>query len=219
MLNEIDGPLTALQRTDLTSIHRSGQHLLGLINNVLDLSKIEAGQMELNLESVDLTEKIQSAVATAQGLRQDKSLTLRAFLSKQVLFVWADSLRVQQILLNLLSNAVKFTEAGKITVTASHNCDWVTVSVADTGVGIPPEKHSDIFRDFTQVDSSRTRRFEGAGLGLSITKKLVELHGGRIWVESRPGHGSTFSFTLPAKQPGSNSAQLPVQTPLQVSVY
>lgn len=204
MLDELDGPLTESQRTDLASIRHSGWRLLGLINNILDLSKIEAGQMELNRETVDLIQLIELAVSTATGLLEGKPITLKQHLPDQALFVWADSMRMQQVLLNLLSNAVKFTQAGQITVTASRRGNWVTVTVADTGIGIPPEKHADIFKVFTQVDSSKTRRFEGAGVGLSITKKLVELHGGGIWVESTPGRGSAFSFTLPAKQPNKS---------------
>ncbi len=209
ILKGIDGPITDQQRNDLTSIYNNGQHLLGLINNILDFSKIEAGKLELNFEEVDLRQKIQTAVRSAAGLLQDKPVELEVQLPEGPLTVEADGTRFQQILLNLVSNAAKFTEAGKITITAGRHDDWLTVSVADTGIGIPDDKITEIFKEFTQVDSSNTRRFSGTGLGLPIAKRLVELHGGRIWAESQPGRGSTFTFKLPVRE-----ANRPISLPL-----
>jgi signal transduction histidine kinase len=201
ILEEIDGPLTEMQKADLVSIHSSGQHLLGLINDVLDLMKIEAGQLELNFEEVDLKNNIQAVVSAASELIKNKPIIIEQKVPDKPLIIQADNTRVRQVLLNLLSNAVKFTETGKITVTVSQNNGHVVVNIADTGIGIPPEKLLEVFSDFTQVDSSSTRRFGGMGLGLPIAKKLIELHGGRIWAALKPDHkGSVLSFTLPMKQ-------------------
>jgi len=204
ILKGIDGPLTDMQRTDLQAIYESGQHLLGLINDILDLSKIEAGKMELTFESVDLREIIKGVMSTAIALVKDKPIELQQSIAPRLPTVYGDARRIRQVLLNLLSNAAKFTEEGFIRVTAEATPPlegergWVvTISVADSGIGIPPEKMRTIFEPFTQVDASTTRRAGGTGLGLSISKHFVELHGGRMWAESTPGEGSTFWFTLP----------------------
>jgi signal transduction histidine kinase/DNA-binding response OmpR family regulator len=197
ILKGIDGPLTDLQQTDLTAIYNSGQHLLGLINDILDLSKIEAGKMELIFEEVDLKPIIKGVMSTAVGLVKDRPIELEQQVPKDLPIIWADSTRVRQVLLNLVSNATKFTESGKIVLRADHNRDYVTLSVTDTGLGIPREKLEDIFEEFTQVDGTTTRRFGGTGLGLPISRHFIEMHGGRIAVESQVGVGSTFSVTLP----------------------
>jgi signal transduction histidine kinase/DNA-binding response OmpR family regulator/putative methionine-R-sulfoxide reductase with GAF domain len=197
ILKGIDGPLTELQQTDLSAIYNSGQHLLGLINDILDVSKIEAGKMELNFEEVDLKQIIRGVMSTAIGLVKDKPVQLEQRVPDDLPPIWADSTRVRQIVLNLVSNAAKFTEQGKISVSASYNEEWVTVKVADTGIGIPEDKLSTIFEEFTQVDASTTRRAGGTGLGLPITRHFVQMHGGEINVESKAGVGSVFAFTLP----------------------
>ncbi len=197
ILKGIDGPLTELQKTDLAAIYNSGQHLLGLINDILDLSKIEAGKMELNFEEVDLKPIIKGVMSSAVGLVKDKSVELEQHVSEDLPIIWADSTRLRQILLNLISNAAKFTEEGKITLSTDYDDEWVTISVADTGIGIPQEKMGSIFEEFTQVDGSTTRRVGGTGLGLPISYRFVELHGGDITVESREGMGSVFTVTLP----------------------
>ncbi len=220
ILKGIEGPLTDLQSQDLTSINNAGQHLLGLINSVLDMAKIEAGKMELVLDEVDLGEVVKNAVTTSAPLVKDKPLTLVDDLEPGLPPVRADSLRVRQVLFNLISNAAKFSDKGTIRVRASVvdtsgppppparggqksgfaravTGRFVEISVADEGHGIAEADLSKLFEAFSQVDASATRKTGGTGLGLSICRQLVELHGGRIWVRSWPGEGSTFTFTLP----------------------
>ena len=201
ILKGIDGPLTEAQRQDLTAIHNAGQHLLGLINDILDLSKIEAGRMELQFSEVDMREIIRGVMSTAVGLTRDKPIELRQEVPEDLPPVWADPQRARQVLLNLVSNAVKFTDQGFIAVRAWADESFVTIAVQDTGIGIPKEKQEEIFQEFTQVESGTTRRYGGTGLGLAIARRLVELMGGRIWVESEVGKGSTFFFTLPRARP------------------
>jgi PAS domain S-box-containing protein len=197
ILKGIDGPLTEMQQTDLTAIYNSGQHLLGLINDILDLSKIEAGKMELNFDEVDLKPIIKGVMSTAIGLVKDKPITLEQSVPEDLPSIWADGTRVRQVLLNLVSNATKFTESGKITLSAEYDADWVHLKVSDTGTGIPKENLETIFEEFTQVDGSTTRSVGGTGLGLPITRHFVEMHGGTITVESEVGVGSTFEIRLP----------------------
>ncbi len=201
MLKGIDGPLTDLQRQDLTTIHESGQHLLGLINDMLDQSKIEAGKMELTFEYFPIERVIKGVMSTATALVKDKPIELRLEIPDDLPNVWGDEFRTRQILLNLVSNAAKFTEEGSITISAfvtqEDGDKFLQISVSDTGIGIAEEDMDRIFEAFLQVDSSTTRKVGGTGLGLPISKSLVELQGGRIWVESELGVGSTFSFTVP----------------------
>ncbi|MGD0806660.1 MAG: GAF domain-containing protein [Anaerolineales bacterium] len=206
ILKGIDGPITDLQNQDLTAIHNAGQHLLGLINDILDISRIDAGKMELAFEEVDMRNLIQSVASTALGLIKDKPIRLTQYIPDDLPLARADPIRTRQVLLNLLSNAAKFTESGSIVVEAKmqanpDNYPEIVVSVSDTGSGIPSDHFPKLFEAFSQVDASPTRRTGGTGLGLSICKRLVEMHGGRIWVDSILGKGSTFYFTLPALQP------------------
>ncbi len=210
ILRGIDGPLTELQQADLAAIHNSGQHLLGLINDILDLSKIEAGKMELTVEDVDLAEVTRGVMSTAIALVKDRPVELRQDLPADLPLIKADSRRIRQVVLNLVSNAAKFTEKGHITVRAAVNPREVQVSVLDTGIGIPADKLEHIFEEFTQVDASTTRKAGGTGLGLAITRHFVEMHGGRIWVDSEVGAGSTFTFTLPLERlPEAAPEELP----------
>jgi GAF domain-containing protein/CheY-like chemotaxis protein len=201
ILKGIDGPLTDLQRQDLEAIYNSGQHLLGLINDILDISKIEAGKMELAFEMVDLEEVVRGVMATAVALVKDKPVELQQSIPADLPAVIGDNRRIRQVLLNLVSNAAKFTDEGFIRVEVWADEEFVTVSVADSGIGIPPDKLPHIFEAFTQVDASPARKYGGTGLGLTISKSFVELHGGRIWAESEVGQGSTFYFTLPVQGP------------------
>jgi signal transduction histidine kinase/DNA-binding response OmpR family regulator len=206
ILKGIDGPITDLQNQDLTAIHNAGQHLLGLINDILDISRIDAGKMELAFEEVDLRNLIQSVASTALGLIKDKPIRLSQYIPDDLPLARADPIRARQVLLNLLSNAAKFTESGSIVIEAKlqtnpDNYPEIVVSVSDTGSGIPADHFPKLFEAFSQVDASPTRRTGGTGLGLSICKRLIEMHGGRIWVDSILGKGSTFYFTLPALQP------------------
>jgi signal transduction histidine kinase len=191
------GPVTSEQRDYLARVRQSGEHLLGLINDILDLSKIEAGRVDLQIEAVQITPLIQGVMATAAGLTKDKPLILRQELAPHLPPVAADRTRLRQILLNLLSNAAKFTHSGAITVRAHQQGSQLIISVSDTGIGIAPEDLTTIFEEFRQLEASANRRYEGTGLGLAICRKLVKLHGGDLWVESTPNVGSMFSFNLP----------------------
>jgi CheY-like chemotaxis protein/anti-sigma regulatory factor (Ser/Thr protein kinase) len=186
-----------MQQTDLTAIYHSGQHLLGLINDILDLSKIEAGKMDLNLDEVDLKPIIRGVMSSAVGLVKDKQVELEQRVPDELPNVWADATRLRQVLLNLVSNATKFTDKGKITLAAGYDDECVTIRVTDSGVGIPAEKLESIFEEFTQVDGTTTRSAGGTGLGLPISRYFVGMHGGEITVESEMGVGSTFTVTLP----------------------
>ncbi len=205
ILKGIDGPVTELQQQDLTAIYNSGQHLLNLINDILDLSKIEAGKMELNFEdNVSISDLIGSVMPTVAGLVKDKPIRLAREVSNNLPLVRADPLKVRQVLLNLLSNAAKFMESGSITIRANAQIgpggnSEVLISVTDTGQGISAEDRKKLFQPFSQVDASPTRKTGGSGLGLSISRHLVEMHGGKISIESEVGKGSTFNFTLPVK--------------------
>ncbi len=201
ILKGIDGPITESQEEDLSAIYNAGQHLLGLINNILDLSKIEAGKMELAFTDVDLREIIHGVMSTATGLVKDKPIELITDIPDDLPMVQADNIRIRQVLLNLVSNAGKYTEQGHIGISARtihrQGRSEVVIAVFDTGPGIAASDQERIFEPFSQVDASPTRKTGGTGLGLSISRHLVELHGGTIWVESIPGEGSTFAFTLP----------------------
>ncbi|HRJ76340.1 MAG TPA: ATP-binding protein, partial [Anaerolineales bacterium] len=201
ILKGIDGPLTELMQQDLTAIYNSGQHLLGLINDILDLAKIEAGKMELAFDEVNITDLSASVLSTMSGLIKDKPIQMKRNIEPDLPPVKADAIRVRQVMINLLSNAAKFTEEGEITVDISlyknNGRNEVKVSVNDTGAGISKAVQEKLFQPFSQVDASPTRKTGGTGLGLSICKQLINMHGGEIWVESEEGKGSKFHFTLP----------------------
>ena len=205
ILKGIDGPITELQQQDLTAIFNSGQHLLGLINDILDLSRIEAGKMELTFDEVNMAELISSVMSTATGLIKDKPITLKREVPEDLPLVRADAMRVRQVLINFLSNAAKFTEEGEIIVKAhveesTKGQSIVAVSVIDTGPGIALEDQSKLFQPFSQVDASLTRKVGGSGLGLSICQHLIQMHGGDIGVQSEVDKGSTFYFSVPVFQ-------------------
>ncbi|HEY3475413.1 MAG TPA: GAF domain-containing protein [Anaerolineales bacterium] len=202
ILKGIDGPVSDMQQQDLTAIYNSGQHLLGLINDILDLARIEAGKMELNFEEVHLAEMTTSVMSTAKGLVKEKPIQLVQRIPQNMPTVRGDTMRVRQVLLNLISNASKFTEQGSISVEADVQKGptgkmEALINVIDTGPGISVEDQKKLFQAFSQVDGSATRKSGGSGLGLSICANLVQLHGGRIGIHSEVGKGSTFWFTLP----------------------
>jgi signal transduction histidine kinase len=205
MLKGISGSLTEQQQSDLQIVYQDGQHLLGLINDLLDISHIEAGLMELEFQEVDLAQLIQSVMATASALVRDKDVELYQEIAPDLPKVQADVARIRQVLLRLLTNAAKFTEQGSITVRAWLADGEVWASVSDTGVGILPEDRKRIFERFEQGTLENGRRPDGAGLGLALSKEFVEMHGGRIWVESEVGTGSAFTFSLPLRQGTSAS--------------
>ena len=180
------------------NIHRSGKHLLALINDILDLSKVEAGRMELRYETLALGPLLEGCVSIVTPLADKKNIRLNAVCDPPHSRVRADPAKVKQVLYNLLSNGVKFTsEGGQVSVTASFSDNEARIAVRDTGIGIKPDDQELVFEAFRQIEQGTTRQQEGTGLGLALVKRLVELHGGRITVESTPGQGSCFTFTLP----------------------
>jgi len=192
------GELNEKQAEYTSDILTSGQHLLSLINEILDLSKVEAGRMELELASFDLPLAIDNARTFVRERAVKHGITLDVDVDDRLGEYIGDERKIKQILLNLLSNAVKFTpEGGRISISASKTDHGAEISVSDTGIGIAPEDQPKIFEEFRQVGSDSMHKTEGTGLGLTLAKKFVELHGGRIWVESEVGRGSTFTFTLP----------------------
>jgi signal transduction histidine kinase/DNA-binding response OmpR family regulator len=222
ILKGIDGPISDLQRQDLTAIYNSGQHLLGLINDMLDLAKIEAGKMDMAFEETNVTEIIASVMSSAIGLVKDKPIRLSQRLPETLPTVRADPIRVRQVLLNLLSNAAKFTDQGEIVVEAGAERDAagieeLVVRVTDTGPGISEADQAKLFQAFSQVDDSPTRRTGGSGLGLSISQQLIHLQGGRIGVHSELGKGSTFFFSLPVFE-GFKEAAAGVDTRVVLAV-
>src|SRR5712691_11454792 len=184
----------------LRRVHRAGTHLLGLINQVLDLSKIEAGKLELSLESVSLAPLVDDVVGTARQLAEQNKNRLVVEVQESLVPLTVDPMRLRQILLNLLSNACKFTKQGEVKLRVNKIVDertWIEFAVADTGIGMTPEQQGKLFEEFTQADSSTARRYGGTGLGLAITRKLARMMGGDVTVTSEPGKGSVFTVRLP----------------------
>jgi signal transduction histidine kinase len=193
------GELNAKQDEYLKDIHASGQHLLSLINDILDLSKIEAGRMELELTEFHLPTALDNALTLIRERAGRRGIALHMTTDERLEYVRADERKIKQVLLNLLSNAIKFTpEGGRIEVRAIPVDGSVEVSVTDTGVGITPDDQEAVFEEFRQVGTA-DKKVEGTGLGLALSRKFIELHGGRIWVESQLGAGSTFTFTIPMR--------------------
>ena len=215
LLDGIDGPMSEDQQQDIAQVNKSGQSLLALINQILDLSKIEAGKMELSVERVELPALITSILESISPLAQEKGLRINTRFAPGLPAVEGDAARLKQVLINLLSNAVKFTERGHIEVIAQPSGRMVRITVKDTGIGISAESQRVVFDEFVQGDGSSTRRHGGTGLGLSIVRKLVEMHGGAITVVSEPGQGSTFTFTVPAWSTGQGAVTALQQRPLR----
>jgi len=203
LLQGLAGPLNDEQKKQLGMVAESADHLLALINDVLDISKIEAGQLTLVTEPVDLKAALAKVINIVRPLAEKKDISLELIIDPAVGVIRGDGRRIEQVLLNLLSNAIKFTEKGGIRVVCTQEGDQVLIQVSDTGIGISPDQMTKLFKPFSQIDSGLTRKYEGTGLGLSISKKLVEMMGGSIRVESEAGTGSTFSVTLP--YPGSDT--------------
>lgn len=200
LCDQLAGPLNEKQGRFLKHVQTASKHLLQLINDILDIAKMESGQLELNLETFSLGQVLPEVVASIRPLAATKNLTLAEPEANEV-GTRADRLRVKQILYNLLSNAVKFTpDGGEVRVSVAPRGDWLCVSVTDTGPGLTAEEQQELFEDFRQLSNAGRSAQEGTGLGLAITKRLVEQHGGTIWTESELGRGTCFSFTLPAAQ-------------------
>jgi adenylate cyclase len=184
----------------LQRVHRAGTHLLGLINQVLDLSKIEAGKLELNPQTVQLAPLIDEVVGTARQLAEQNKNRLVVEAQENLGIISVDPMRLRQILLNLLSNALKFTKQGEVKLRARrvrNGRDWIEMAVADSGIGMTPEQQAKLFEEFTQADAKTAQKFGGTGLGLAITRKLARMMGGDVAVTSEPGKGSVFTVRLP----------------------
>jgi signal transduction histidine kinase len=205
LLKQKVGPLNPVQQTDLSLIYDSAQHLLSLVNDILDLSKIEAGKIRLEPQWVTVEEIIVGVMASTYILIEGKPIDLREEIEPRLPKLFVDRGRIRQVVINILSNAAKFTDAGCITLKIyrlnRNNQDFVCFSIKDTGIGIAPEDIDKVFEAFRQIDSSVARRAEGTGLGMPISYRLVALHGGQLWVESQAGQGSTFFFTIPLEPP------------------
>jgi len=193
----MDGELGVDQAQDVAEIHKSGLVLLELVNDILDLSKIEAGKLEIAFQEVDLPSVVDQVIASMHHIAESKALKLTCDLSSEVSKVKGDPVRVREILTNLVSNAIKFTPTGSVAIRGMPVGAMAEISVLDTGIGIEPAAHQRIFEEFQQASDKISRSYGGTGLGLSIARKLVELQGGQMGLESEPGKGSRFWFTLP----------------------
>jgi signal transduction histidine kinase len=204
MLQGLAGPLNPEQKKQMTMVQNSSRHLLALINDVLDISKIEAGQLDLSIASFELKPSVEKTVKLVMPLAEKKGIDLRLDIADDVGVITTDQRRMEQVVLNLINNAVKFTEKGQVHISCRNGKDQFILSVSDTGIGIREEEIPKLFQPFHQIDTGLTRKYEGTGLGLSICRKLVDLMGGTIHVESIWGQGSTFTIRLP-KQKGNTS--------------
>jgi len=199
IVDGIYGDLPDKARATLDRIQSNGRHLLGLINDVLDLSKIEAGQLTLSLADYSIKDVVHNVYGAVESLATAKNLALKVELPKELPMAHGDERRLTQVLLNLVGNAIKFTDMGEVAIKTSTTDGSFTVAVRDTGPGIAETDQGKIFEEFQQADSSPTKKKGGTGLGLAIAKRIIEMHGGRLWVESELGLGSTFCFTVPVK--------------------
>jgi signal transduction histidine kinase len=197
ILDSVYGDVPEKARATLERIQSNGRHLLGLINDVLDLSKIEAGQLTLSLTDYSIKDVVHNVYGAVESLATSKNLALKLELPKDLPTAHGDERRLTQVLLNLVGNAIKFTDKGEVAIRTSTANGTFTVAIHDTGPGIAEQDQGKIFEEFQQADSSITKQKGGTGLGLAIAKRIIEMHGGRLWVESELGRGSTFFFTVP----------------------
>jgi len=197
VLQELAGPLNEEQIKQLGMVQNSSRHLLALINDVLDISKIEAGQLDIYCDAFPMLAAVEKVISVILPLAEKKGITIRTELATDVGEIYSDQRRTEQIFLNLLGNAVKFTDQGEVLIQCHKDHEWIVTTIRDTGIGIDPKHHESIFEPFRQTDTGLARKREGTGLGLSICKRLVELLGGLISVESSLGRGSTFTVRLP----------------------
>jgi signal transduction histidine kinase len=201
LLTERFGKLTEKQARYVANILTGGKDLLSLINDILDLSKIEAGKIELALSEFSFPKLIEGIKTILKELAFRKQITIESYIAPEVAVIKADERKIKQIMYNLLSNAIKFTpDGGKVEVRTDIKDKGLRVSVADTGIGIKQEDIGKLFEPFEQIKNEKTQEYEGSGLGLALTKNLVQLHGGKIWIESEFGNGSTFTFTIPLRR-------------------
>jgi signal transduction histidine kinase len=199
ILDDLYGAVPEKIRDVLGRVQQSGQHLLGLINAVLDLSKIEAGRLTLSLNDYAMQEVVHTVFTAVESLAAEKQLALKINMPPDLPPGRGDAQRLAQVLLNLVGNAIKFTDVGEVSVQVATEDGAFVVAVSDTGSGIAEADQQKIFEEFQQADISTTRKQGGTGLGLAIARKIIEMHGGRIWVESSLGKGSTFWFTVPVR--------------------
>jgi signal transduction histidine kinase len=198
LLQGLAGPLNEEQKKQMGMIQKSARHLLQLINDVLDISKIEAGQLTLSIEQYDLCESLKSVLQIIRPMAEKKGLKLTVDIDSAVCNMVSDRRRVEQILINLVNNAIKFTDYGEVRIKSSVDEMRLITSITDTGIGISAQNITTLFETFRQIDTGLTRSYEGTGLGLSICRRLVEMLGGEIWATSEGEQkGSTFTFTLP----------------------
>ena len=203
MKNEIFGPIGDRRYRDYAAdVHASGRHLLDLINDILDLSKVEAGRLELRESRVDISQVTEVCERLVRERARNGGVRLVFDLPRQAPRVWADDVKLKQVLLNLVSNAIKFTPSGgQVTVAAGFDSEgMLRLSVADSGIGMRPEDIPLALQPFRQIDNALTRKYSGTGLGLPLAKALIELHGGRLEIDSRPGIGTTATIVLPARR-------------------
>jgi signal transduction histidine kinase len=199
MLEGLNGPLTEQQTADLKRVHFAAANLLGIINGLLDLAKIEAGQMDVQPQRFSVNSVADEVIDLLGERARSKGLLLRSEIDASLPTGWADPYQVRQVLTNLAGNAVKFTATGEIVIGASEHDGMIEVVVRDSGEGIAPEAQAYIFDEFRQADGSSRRRHGGTGLGLAIARRLVWMNGGKIWVNSAPGEGARFHFTVPTQ--------------------
>ena len=199
ILGEVYGEVPGDMKEPLEDIQTSGKHLLRLINNVLDLAKIEAGRMELALADYSVQDMVESVRATLRPLAESKGLEFLVSVPNDMPLAHGDSGRMTQCLMNLAGNSLKFTKQGNVSIAVEPHGELLRFRVADTGIGIPPDKIDSLFTEFKQTDATIASEYGGTGLGLAITKQFIEMHGGRIWVESELGKGSAFIFEIPLR--------------------
>jgi signal transduction histidine kinase len=197
ILDSVYGDMPQPMHEVLERVQSNGKHLLGLINDVLDLSKIEAGQLTLSLDDYSIKDVVHNVFMVVEPLATEKNLALKVELPNDLPTAHGDERRLTQVLLNIVGNAIKFTDSGEVAIKAAARNGAYTVSVRDTGPGIDPADQTKIFEEFQQADDSSTKKKGGTGLGLSIARRIVAMHGGRIWVESEVGAGSTFFLEVP----------------------
>jgi len=207
LLEELFGELNDKQREYTQDVLTSGHHLLALINDILDLSKIESGKMDMDMRDFSVLEVLESGLKMIRQRAAEHAIQLEFDIAPGTDVIQGDQRKVKQILFNLLSNAIKFTpDGGSVRITTRQIEGGVEITVSDTGIGIAPEDQEKVFDEFQQVGASARQEREGTGLGLALVKQLVELHGGRVWLESEVGQGSTFTFTLPQAAVPAGSA-------------
>jgi signal transduction histidine kinase len=201
ILKGIDGPINDVQRDDLTAIHDSGQQLLALINDILDIAQIEAGAMELSIQEADYGDIARSVIPTSNALLEGRPVQFTWNINPDLPTVMADPLRLRQVLVKLLSNAAKFTPQGEIALNVWCDDGEIITTITDTGIGIPEQDREKVFELFRQGSQAKCRDSGGTGMGLTFSREIVEMHGGTIWLDSQEGHGTSFTIILPAVEP------------------